>query len=112
MGSWRRLPKRLGGGYCRLRIPLKPAFGVRETVARRRPGALEAQGVPPPPCQCIPGQGQAVGVEATGSHGGQAVQRQERRGSGRRSPQCLASGGAPGRTASARERGTASGEDA
>ena len=44
----RRLDRRLeevaeavGGGYCRLQTPLKPAFGVRETVAGHRLGALE-----------------------------------------------------------------------
>ena len=36
----------VGGGYCRLQMPLKPALAVRETVAGHRLGALE--GVPPP----------------------------------------------------------------
>ena len=33
--------KAVGGGYCRLQIPLKPALGVRGTVAGHRLGALE-----------------------------------------------------------------------
>ena len=47
----RRLGRRLeevaeavGGGYCRLRMPLKRALGVRETVAGRRLGVLEGGG--------------------------------------------------------------------
>ena len=50
----RRLGRRLeevaeavGGGYCRLETPLKPALGVRGTVAGHRLRALE-RGVPPP----------------------------------------------------------------
>ena len=39
--------KAVGGGYCRLRMPLQLALGVRETVAGRRLGALEGHGVPP-----------------------------------------------------------------
>ena len=31
----------VGGGYCRLQMPLKPALAIRGTVAGRRPGALE-----------------------------------------------------------------------
>ena len=38
----------VGGGYCRLQMPLKLAFGVRETVAGHRLGALEGGGYPPP----------------------------------------------------------------
>ena len=43
--------KALGGGYCRLRMPLKPALGVRGTVAGHRLGALEGAvvGEPTPP---------------------------------------------------------------
>ena len=40
--------KAVGGGYCRLQMPLKLALGVRETVAGHRLGALEEGGVPPP----------------------------------------------------------------
>ena len=54
--SWpqRRLGRRLeevakavGGGYCRLQMPLKLALGVRETVAGHRLGALEGATSPP-----------------------------------------------------------------
>ena len=38
----------VGGGYCRLQMPLRLALGVRETVAGHRWGALEGRGVPPP----------------------------------------------------------------
>ena len=53
----------VGGGYCRLRLPLELALGVRETVAGHRLGALEKGGggylhplpmhhpPPPPPPQ-------------------------------------------------------------
>ena len=46
--------KAVGGGYCRLQMPLRLALGVRGTVAGRRLGALEGGGVPSPPFQCIP----------------------------------------------------------
>ena len=53
MGPQRRLDRRLeevaeavGGGYCRLQMPLKLALAVRETVAGHRLGGLE--GVTPP----------------------------------------------------------------
>ena len=52
----RRLDRRLeavakavGGGYCRLQMPLKLAFGVRGTVAGHRRGALEGGGGGPAP---------------------------------------------------------------
>ena len=48
----------VGGGYCRLQMPLKLAVGIRETVAGHRLGALEG-GVTPPPFQCIYGGGGA-----------------------------------------------------
>ena len=51
----RRLGRRLeevaeavGGGYCRLQMPLKLALGVTGIVAGHRLGALDG-GVPPPP---------------------------------------------------------------
>ena len=46
------VPKRLGGGYCRLQMPLRLAFGVRETVPGRRLSALEGgnPGIPMHPC--------------------------------------------------------------
>ena len=59
--SQRRLGRRLeeiakavGGGYCRLQIPLRLELGVRETVAGHRLGALEGGNLPP--FQCIPVQ--------------------------------------------------------
>ena len=70
----RRLGRRLeevaeavGGGHCRLRMPLKPALGVRGTVAGHRLGALEGggRGVSPPPPKCIP----AIGVNRIGGGG-------------------------------------------
>ena len=39
--------KAVGGGYCRLQMPLKLALGVRETVAGHRLGALEGGTSPP-----------------------------------------------------------------
>ena len=36
--------KAVGGGYCPLQMPLKPALGVRGTVAGHRLGALEGGG--------------------------------------------------------------------
>ena len=58
-GPQRRPQRRLGrrleevakaveGGYCRLQMPLKPALGVRETVAGHRLGALKGGGGPSP----------------------------------------------------------------
>jgi hypothetical protein len=42
----------VGGGYCRLQVPLKPALAVRETVAGHTLGALEgAGGLPMHPCR-------------------------------------------------------------
>ena len=54
--------KAVGGGYCRLQMPLKLALGVRGTVAGRRLGALEGGGGGYlPPFQCIPrGWGHSV----------------------------------------------------
>ena len=63
-GSQRRPQERLGrrleevaeavgGGYCRLQMPLRPALGIRGTVAGRRLGALEGGGGYFPPFQCI-----------------------------------------------------------
>ena len=48
-GGWRGLSKRLGGGYFRLQMPLKPAPGVRGTVAGHRLGGPEGggRGLPP-----------------------------------------------------------------
>ena len=41
--------KAVGGGYCRLQMPLKRALAVRETVAGHRQGALEGGGGTSPP---------------------------------------------------------------
>ena len=48
---WKRLDRRLeevakavGGGYCRLQMPLRLALAVREMVAGHRLGALEGGG--------------------------------------------------------------------
>ena len=46
--------KAVWGGYCRLQMPLRPALGVRGTVAGRRLGAVEGRGGTPPPFQYIP----------------------------------------------------------
>ena len=61
-GRLEEVAKAVGCGYCRLQMPLKPAFGVRETVAGRRLDALEGGGgtsppsnasSPPPPCLMV-----------------------------------------------------------
>ena len=44
----------VGGGYCRLQMPLKLALGVRETAAVRRLGALDVGGGVPPPLPMHP----------------------------------------------------------
>ena len=49
--------KAVGGGYCRLQMPLKRALAVRETVAGHWLDALEGGGGYLPPFQCIPGRG-------------------------------------------------------
>ena len=41
--------KAVGGGYCRLQMPVSLALGVRETVAGHRLGVLEGGRAPPPP---------------------------------------------------------------
>ena len=64
-GPQQRLDRRVeevatavGGGYCRLQMPLKPALGVRGTVAGHRLGALEGGGGGVPyPFQCMEGGG-------------------------------------------------------
>ena len=38
------IAKAVGGGYCRLQMPLKPALAVRATVAGHRLGALQRGG--------------------------------------------------------------------
>ena len=50
----------VGGGYCRLRMPLKAAVAVGGTVAGHRLGALEGGCLPP--FQCTPGRAFTRGV--------------------------------------------------
>ena len=45
----------VGGGYCRLQMPLRLAFAVRGTAAGHRLGALEGGGLPL--FQCVPSGG-------------------------------------------------------
>ena len=56
--------KAVGGGYCRLQMPLKLALGIRGTVAGHRLGALGGEGgLPPPvPMHLWGGRGQMNGV--------------------------------------------------
>ena len=103
-GAQQRLGRRLeevaeavGGGYCRLQMPLRPALGVRGTVAGHRLGALGGggggtcppvtQGVPappshrgylPPPFQCIPRSRRRSG-SSRGSCGSTTRRRRRRR---------------------------------
>ena len=49
----------VGGGYCRLQTPLKPAFAVMGTVAGHRPGSLEGEGGTSPPSNASLGRGAA-----------------------------------------------------
>ena len=48
--------KAVGGGYCRLQMPLRPALGVRGTVGGHRLGALEG-GTSPPSNASLGGEG-------------------------------------------------------
>ena len=75
-GSRRRPQKRLdrrleevatavGGGYCQLQMPLKPALGVRGTVAGHRLGALEEGGASPSSNASL-GKGQSLPERAGG----------------------------------------------
>ena len=43
-GPLEEVAKAVGGGYCRLQMPLRLALAVRETVAGLRLGALEGGG--------------------------------------------------------------------
>ena len=58
--------KAVGGGYCRLQMPLRRALGVRGTVAGHRLGALEGL----PPFQIIPGHTPLPGLHNPPPHGG------------------------------------------
>ena len=53
-GRLEEVAKAVGGGYCRLQMPLRLALGVRGTVAGRRPGALKGGGGVPPPLPVHP----------------------------------------------------------
>ena len=58
--------KAVGGGYCRLQMPLKLALGVRGTVTGHRLGALEGGGggnLPPPSNASL-----ELGTSAHGPH--------------------------------------------
>ena len=57
-GRLEEVAEAVGGGYCRLQMPLSLAPGVRETVAGHRLGALERGGGGLLPFQCISGVGQ------------------------------------------------------
>ena len=48
--------KSVGGGYCRLQMPLSLALAIRGTVAGHRLSALEGEGdnPPPPPSDASP----------------------------------------------------------
>ena len=56
--------KAVGGGYCRLQMPLSLAYAVRETVAGHRLGALEEGGGVPPPLPMHPWGGGGEGVRS------------------------------------------------
>ena len=49
--------KAVGGGYCRLQMPLKLALAVWETVAGHRLGAMEGACLPPPSNASLGGGG-------------------------------------------------------
>ena len=58
----------VGGGFCRLQMPVSLALAVRETVAGHRLRAVEGAGggyPPHPPFQCIPGWGDQVLLSGT-----------------------------------------------
>ena len=54
----------VGGGYCRLQMPLRLALGVRGTVAGHRLGALEGGGGYPPPLPMHPCRGVGGGLDS------------------------------------------------
>ena len=62
--------KAVGGGYCRLQMPLSLAPGVKGTVAGHRLGVLEGGGGLPPPVPMHPWpRGCSSAGEAEGSAG-------------------------------------------
>ena len=54
-----------GVGHCRLRMPLRLALAIGETVAARRLGALEGKGGVPPPFRMPPWASPAPALELT-----------------------------------------------
>ena len=57
----------MGGGYCRLQMPLGLAQAVRDTVARHRRGALQGGGGGYlPPFRCIPAPHPPISIGAGG----------------------------------------------
>ena len=82
--------KAVGGGYCRLQMPLRLALGVRGTVAGHRLGALEGGRGYLPPFQGIPGGGGGATVRTgpqqrmpRGLRGGSAFLRRVLQNAGR-----------------------------
>ena len=62
---WKEVAKAVGGGYCRLQMPLKPALAITGTVAGRSLGALQGGGgYLPPSNAALPG---GAGVKERGS---------------------------------------------
>ena len=59
--------KAVGGGYCRLQMPLRLALGVRGTVAGRRLGRPGGGGGDLPPLQCIAGRGPVMPLDCPGN---------------------------------------------
>ena len=53
-GRLEEVAEAVGGGYCRLQMPLRPALGVREAAAGHRLGALEGGGGVPRPLPMHP----------------------------------------------------------
>ena len=62
--------KAVGGGYCRLPMPMKLALAARETVTGHRLGGLEGGGGYLPPFQCIPAPPPRPGLVGWGPTGG------------------------------------------
>ena len=73
----------VGGGYCRVQMPLKLALGVRGTMAGHRLGALPPLPMHPPPSQ-YPLQprvrGRVSAEDGGGAYGGRPGQRVEEQG--------------------------------
>ena len=64
----------VGGCYCRLQMPLRPALGMRDMAAGRRPGALEGGYLPPIPMhRCGGGGGSCIAAGTQGRGGSPGV---------------------------------------